>query len=225
LLFIMKTNLLLLFFLAGLSAFAQKNNFPAIKQNAFKMNLLSPIFNTVNISYQRLVTPEKSLQVGFSYMNFNDFLDEEDRIDVDETNKITGYNVIAEYRVNFTGYGLNGFYAGPFLRYLNYTRDYKYSYYNSSPASVYKQTSKYQSMGLGFILGKQFLIKNIFTIDLFAGPVYQVLLENKQSRSGNMQNSSYYSRYDAGAYLGQVIPNNYLKGYSLRAGFNIGLAF
>lgn len=221
-----KTKLLLfLFLLAGSGTFAQKNTFPAMKQNAFKVNLLSPIFNTVNISYQRLITPEKSLQIGFSYMDFNDFLDNADRIGVDETNKVTGYNIIADYRVNFTGYGLNGFYAGPFLRYLNYNRDYKYSYYSSSSTSTYTQTGKYQSVGLGFILGKQFLIKNVFTIDLFAGPVYQLLIENKQSWSGSMPSSGYNLQYQPDTYLGEVIPNNYLKGYSLRAGINIGLAF
>lgn len=233
----MKKLLFILFIAAGLVSDAQNNSLPPIKKNAIKFNLVSPIFNTINLSYQRMLTPYKSLQVTAAYTNFDDFK-EDHSID---KNSVKGLNLTADYRINFSGYGLNGWYISPFARYLNYSKDsykesigYDYSY-------DLQEKSSYQSIGVGLLVGKQFIIKNTITIDLFAGPSFSFLVNQNRkinynvSSSGNnyYYESFYYDDYrnanvideNLRSYLGDVIPNNYLRGYGIRAGINIGFAF
>lgn len=223
----MKKILFMCVLLAGNALYAQENSEPLIKHNAIKVNLLSPIFNTVNLSYQRILTPERSMQFGISYMDFDDFRNIDDNYtfygDVIQNN-VKGVNLILDYKVNFSGYGLNGFYAGPFLRYMIYERNFE-RFYNGTGPTSYTEKANYQSAGIGFLFGKQYLFKNTITLDLYAGPVYQVLVSEK--RTNNLNNGSYTGNRSPGPdyYLGNSISNLYIKGYSLRAGFNIGFAF
>jgi len=60
-------------------------------------------------------------------------------------------------------------------------------------------------------------------VDLFAGPVYQILVEEKVNKSIYNTIPSYYDQ--SPEYLAQSIPNRYLKGYGIRAGITIGIAF
>lgn len=195
---------------ASLTLHAQKSSFPPLKENTIKVNLLSPIFNTVNVSYQRLLSPERSLQLTFSYMNFNNF---QDLFTGNTTTNIKGMNLVTDYKVNFSGYGLNGFYAGPFARYMNYERTYE--------AGNNFEQANIQSIGFGFLLGKQFLFRNTITLDLFAGPAYQVSVQEKfttnyPSGFGSVRHTT---------YMGELISGRYVKGYSMRGGITLGFAF
>lgn len=206
---------------------AQESSSPAIKRNALKVNLLSPLFNTINVSYQRVLTPERSLQLGISYMDFDDFKNIDNNVNYygdDIQNNVKGVNMTLDYKVNFTGYGLNGFYAGPFLRYMNYERNFE-RFYNGSASTYFTEKARFQSAGVGFLFGKQFMFKNTITLDLFAGPVYQILISEK--RTNNISSGSYTGNHNLSPdyYLGNSISNLYIKGYSLRAGFNLGIAF
>ena len=195
-------------------AVAQQKSFAPLKQQALKANILSPFFNTVNLSYQHLLGPERSLQLGISYMDFDDFVDSKQ-----EKNIINGVGAIVEYRRNFTGYGLNGFYAGPFLRYLNYSRKYTQE---QAGTITYEQKGAFQSMGIGFTFGKQFIFKNLLILDVFAGPTYQVLFDKEITRTGRLINGETDL---SEALLGNTITGGYLRGYGVRAGINVGIAF
>ncbi len=196
-----------------------KPKLPPIKSNAIKINLLSPIYSNLSLSYQYCITPFRSLQINAAYMNFNDNINY-------SNNQLTteGFSITPEYRMNFSGYGLNGFYAGPFLRYLDYHKTFQESWYSSSAGFV-KTTEKshFQSIGLGFNFGHQFIIKNKIVIDLFAGPVYQVLIKNQVENSIPPNIGPNYSR--SPEFLAASIPNKYIKGYGISACFTIGLAF
>ena len=187
-----------------------KPKYPPIKENGLKLNILSPIYSNLSLSYQHLITPFKSLQISASYMDFN-YVNR-----VGDDLRVQGFSITPEYRINFNGYGLNGFYAGPFLRYMDYQKTYENNYIGQNS----KENSKFKSVGLGFNIGQQFIIKNTVLIDLFAGPVYQVLVQEDINKTNS---NIYYN--NSNQYLAESIPNRYLRGYGIRAGVTIGVAF
>lgn len=188
-----------------------KPKYPPIKENGLKLNILSPIYSNFSLSYQHLITPFKSFQISASYMDFNDYVNR-----VGDDLRVQGFSITPEYRINFNGYGLNGFYAGPFLRYMDYQKTYEDNYIGQNS----KENSKFKSVGLGFNIGQQFIIKNTVLIDLFAGPVYQVLVQEDINKTNS---NIYYN--NSNQYLAESIPNRYLRGYGIRAGVTIGVAF
>ncbi len=194
-----------------------KPKFPPIKKNGAKINLLSPIYSNLSVSYQCLLTPFRSIQLTASYMDFNDFVKFGNVDDL----RVTGFSITPEYRINFSGYGLNGFYVGPFLRYMDYKKTFDYTDYST----LLKENSSFKSAGIGFNVGKQFIIKNTVLVDLFAGPVYQVLVQEKIDKAITIQQPISYFYEEFTDYLAPSIPNRYIKGYGIRAGITIGIAF
>ncbi len=192
--------------------FAQYNGYTPVKRNGIKFNLLSPIFKNISVSSQHLITPTKSINITAGYMDFNDFAG----TDRYNTWCTKGFSFTPEYRTNYNGYGLNGFYAAPFLRYMFYKTSYDNKDFNGTVTS--KGKGQFQSFGVGFVVGKQYIIKNNILIDFFAGPAYQILLQNKRD---------YGTAYEIneGDLLSNAIPSRYLSGYSIRAGITIGLAY
>jgi hypothetical protein len=189
-----------------------KPKYPPIKENGLKLNILSPVYNNLSLSYQHLVTPFKSFQITAAYMDFNDYVNEGN-----DDLRVQGFSLTPEFRINFNGYGLNGFYAGPFLRYMDYQKIY-------NNTSYLIEDSKFKSIGLGFNIGHQFIIKNTVLIDLFAGPVYQVLVEENINRNYLSTWPNTFTSNDE-SYLAASIPNRYIRGYGIRAGITIGVAF
>lgn len=192
--------------------FAQYGGFTPVKRNGIKFNLLSPIYKNLSIASQHLITPTKSINITAAYMDFNDF----NGNDKYNTWNTTGFSIIPEYRTNYTGYGLNGFYAAPFLRYMFYKTNYDRKDFNGTVTSFGK--GQFQSIGVGFVVGKQFIIKNNILIDFFAGPAYQILIQDKRDYRPAHE-------INVGSVLSNAIPDRYISGYSIRAGITIGLAY
>jgi len=192
-----------------------KPKYPPIKENALKLNIFSPIYSNLSLSYQHLINPFKSFQITAAYMDFNDYINR-----YDDDLRVQGFSITPEYRMNFNGYGLNGFYAGPFLRYMDYHKTYNSNF----SGSIDIEDSKFKSLGIGFNIGQQFIIKNTVIIDLFAGPVYQVLIQEDINKI-NVTNTPWYYTNNSDQYLAGSIPNRYLRGYGIRAGITIGVAF
>jgi hypothetical protein len=218
----MKFKLLSLNLLLTLAAVAQNNN-EALKKHALRFNVLSPIYNTLNLSYQHLLSDDKSLVIGASYMDFNDF-NNSFNFNNEKIN-VKGVSAYAEYRLHFND-GIDGFYAAPFIRYQNYKKDASYGVfynYNNGITTQYSITEKstYQSAGLGFIMGYQLNIKNIIMIDFFGGPSYQILMESNR----NVQNLNKMLTRPSDQLLAESIPNQFLKGYGLRGGIAVGFIF
>lgn len=140
---------MLALFAASFAAKAQDNT----RSNAIKLNPLSLVFLTGNVSYERAVSSNSSLQLGVFYsgVNFSGI-------------KYSGLGITPEFRFYFGGakQALNGVYAAPFVRYQNFKIEEKESGDNTS----------FTTMGGGATIGWQKMWNSGFVLDIFAGPSY-----------------------------------------------------
>ncbi len=227
---------------------------PIEHSSAIKINLLSPFYGTLNLSWQKVLNSNASFQVTASYTDFDSYGSTSDESQGDDyytttktvngsyTTEVTtsrmitgqrthGFAVTPEYRYMLNGRNLTGFYIAPFGRYMyyRYTQDFEissqsYTYLTSQPYSggTYGPSSisngsdlyTYHTMGLGVTVGKQIMFKNKVVIDFFGGPVYSILLA-----------SNHNIKATSDIVIGTGIPNVYLRGYGVRAGITIGLAY
>ncbi len=218
---------------------------------AVKINLLSPFYSTVNLAWQKVLSPEASFQLTASYTDFDSYGSTTDEspdpyshsstvtsgvntINISiysavKSQRTQGFTVMPEYRYNLNGRGLSGFYIAPFMRYMYYEysrqldkrvevsvmdnqtgMQVNYTRYREKGSDLYT----YHSLGFGATVGKQTIFKNKVALDLFVGPCYSFVLAS---------NIDVKSTSDI--IIGSGIPNLYLRGYGLRAGFTIGLAY
>lgn len=222
-----KRAIIYLFLCTGLTSLAQE-----AKHN-IKTNLLSPFLNTLNISYEVLKPNDKSIQIGISYMDYNGYLSSESNYDngynygYDEN--VKGVAATFEYRILFTEKGFNNTYIAPYFRAMHYQKkatNRSYDYFSSQVPFAETNTdelSKYTSIGVGFVFGRQFVFNNKITLDLFAGPAYQILVD--QYRSLVDRDTKTVLKPSDNAKLSKFINNRYLDGYGLRAGITLGLLF
>lgn len=144
-----KISLMLAFVAATIAVNAQD----AGRSNAIKLNPLSLAFMTGNISYERAVSSQASVQLGvfYSSVGFGGL-------------KYTGYGFTPEFRYYFAGAkeALNGVYVGPFARYQSFKLEDKEDGSNTS----------FTTIGGGAVIGWQKMWNSGFTLDLFAGPAY-----------------------------------------------------
>lgn len=164
-------------------------------------------------------------------MDFNDF--DNNNYSYNNTTMVTSTNVkgvslTLDYKIHFTEQGFEGAYLAPFARMLYYERNaVVIGNTASGPPNYYmdyyKEKFNYTSLGLGFIVGYQFVINNRVSFDFFGGPAYQILLaENKTTT--NLSTGKYVENQDE-TLLADAIPNRYIKGYGLRGGVTIGFLF
>ncbi len=221
------------------------------RTQAIKINLLSPFYGTVNLAWQKVVSPEACFQLTASYTDFDSYGSVSDEAPspyensthvvngiytVDtyiynavKSQRTQGFTVMPEYRYNLNGRGLTGFYIAPFARYMYYeysrqlekrieetvlnnqtNTSVSYTRYKVNGSDLYT----YHSLGFGATVGKQTMFKNKVVIDLFVGPCYSFILASNINVNATSD-----------VIIGSGIPNLYLRGYGLRAGFTIGLAY
>jgi hypothetical protein len=122
-------------------------------KNAVKINPLSLLVTTGNVSYERAVSNNKSVQLGayYSGIGLGDF-------------KYEGYGITPEFRFYFgsRGTALNGGYIAPFARYQNF----------SIADKATKDKATFETIGGGAVMGWQKSWQGGFTLDVFAGPSY-----------------------------------------------------
>jgi hypothetical protein len=144
----MKNFLIVVLFL--LSAFAIT---PAKAQsNAIKINILSPIFRTINLSYERALSETSSFQLGvfFTGASVGDF-------------KYSGFGITPEYRFYLSATEApQGVYVAPFLRYQGVKIE------EETTASE----ADFTAFGGGVVIGKQWIFKERITLDIFLGPSF-----------------------------------------------------
>lgn len=123
------------------------------RANAVKLNPLSLALMTGNVSYERAVSDNSSIQLGVFYSG----------VSISGL-KYSGLGVTPEYRIYFGGQkqALNGVYAAPFLRYQNFSLTEKES----------NDKASFTSFGGGATIGWQKMWPSGFVLDLFAGPAY-----------------------------------------------------
>ncbi|HEV7330777.1 MAG TPA: DUF3575 domain-containing protein [Flavisolibacter sp.] len=160
------------------------------KSNAFKVNILSPIVKSGSFFYERAINETSSAQLGVGFTAYKaDFL------------KISGVFFTPEYRFYLSNEVMNGFYIAPFARYQNL----KIEDTESDPTSPDKATLS--TIGGGLTVGRQWLFKDIVTLDIFLGPSYN---------SGKMKVTSGDEVED--------VPGVF-NGFGLRTGVTLGIAF
>lgn len=149
----MKKIALAMSFLAAVcSAKAQIDD--DLGKNALKLNPLSILVATGNISYERVTTEKQSFQLGAFYTG----------VKLSGT-KYRGFGITPEYRF-FVGrdkQAMNGMYVAPFLRYQHFTLEVP----DESTTKV-----DYSSIGGGAVLGWETTMDDIFVVDFFFGPAY-----------------------------------------------------
>lgn len=140
----MKKLLVIAAIFSSASAFAQ--------QNAVKVNILSPIFSTINVSFEHALSETGSLQLGFYYTGAS----------VGDT-KFSGFGITPEYRIYLSETpAIEGFYLAPYARYQSYTLS----------TDIDDSEATFSAFGGGVVIGKQWVFKERVTLDLFLGPNY-----------------------------------------------------
>jgi hypothetical protein len=211
--------------------FSNAQQTEVMRKHAIKTNMLSAIYNTLNISYEKLKTNGNSLLIGASYMDFDDFGENDYNYNNNSFTKVEGVSLTGEYRLHFSGQGFEGGYVGGFGRAMYYSRvaeivNYNYQSFRqpgSTDIDIIKEKFNYISVGIGFVVGYQYVIKNRITFDLFGGPVYQYLIhEDRKTR--NLNTGANIQSQDE-TLLAERIPNKYIRGYGLRGGITVGILF
>ena len=162
----------LLGFLATTKSFAQENN--------IKLNMLSPLIRVFNVSYERKVADDASLQVGIGLLDNNSIFSD---------TQIKGVSITPEYRfyLSESHESLDGFYVAPFLRYQNYT---------ATDDDIINGELKLTRYGLGVIAGYQWIFKERVSLDVFGGTSYN---NNDISTSGGASENDFdLGFFDAG---------------------------
>jgi hypothetical protein len=137
-------------------AFAQDG-----QKNVIKVNPLSLLVKTGNVSYERQVNKSQTFQIGgyYSGISLGDI-------------QYSGFGITPEYRFYFAGKkeAFNGVYAAPFGRYQNFTLKDKET----------SDKATFTSIGGGAIIGYEKKFNGGFVLDVFAGPSYNsVSFKNK----------------------------------------------
>lgn len=180
-----KTLILFLVILFTIPSLSQEQSNVSSEKNVFKVNSLSLFLGTGSIFYERKISDLTSAQMGVAYLNFKL-----------SSTKFTGLILTPEFRFYLKKKAIDGFYVAPYLRYQDFTLEDK------SAASKGSLTS----MGGGFLLGRQWIKKSGFVMDLFFG--------------GHYGSSSV--KVDSGT---DSFNTDWFSGFSPRVGFAIGFAF
>ncbi|GCC52189.1 DUF3575 domain-containing protein [Chryseotalea sanaruensis] len=153
------------------------------QENTFKINILSPIFKTLNLQYEHKIKENSSVQLGFFYTGYS----------VGETS-FSGFGITPEYRFYLSSTEApQGVYVAPFLRYQSF---------NLSEESTDSEAT-FTTIGGGAIIGKQWIFKEKVVLDLFIGPAYN---------SGSVDVKSGTDSFDVGTFDGFGLRTGFCLG-------------
>jgi hypothetical protein len=168
-----------------ISSFAQDQPNAKIEKNVFKVNTLTLIIGMGSIFYERKLSDVTSAQMGVGYLNYK----------ISDT-KFTGLILTPEVRIYPRKNAIDGVYLSPYLRYQNFSVEDKVT---ASKGSL-------TSMGGGLVIGRQWITKSGFTMDLFFGGHYSSATVKVDSGTDSFNESA-------------------IKGFKTRVGFALGFAF
>lgn len=121
-------------------------------QNLFKINLLSPLVRTGSFFFERAVSEDISVQLGFFYTGAS----------IVDT-KFRGFGLTPELRYYLSEKhpAPRGVFIAPFARYQSFNL-----------SDDFGNEGSYSSFGGGLLVGTQTLFKNRISLDAWAGPAY-----------------------------------------------------
>lgn len=156
------------------------------RKNVVKINTLTLVLGMGSVYYERKINDVMSGQLGATYVNYK----------FGDNTKFSGLSVSPEVRFYFQNDAVDGVYAAPYARYQNFGLDNTETNDNAS----------YSNVGGGLALGRQWITKSGFTMDLFFGGHYS---------SGKIE----------GASGDESFSTDLFEGFGIRAGFLLGFAF
>jgi hypothetical protein len=153
-----KISLLLVCFMFTTLMFAQSE-----KKNIVKTNIISPLFRTFHLNYERAFTEKVSGQLGLMYFA---------GLDRNDT-KFNGFAVTPEVRLYPKGTALEGFFLGLSPRYQSFKLETTTESFDDNGNPV-KNTNKatLRSMGAGLVVGGQWIFGDIVSLELYGGPSF-----------------------------------------------------
>ncbi|ULQ57092.1 DUF3575 domain-containing protein [Flavihumibacter rivuli] len=173
-------------FIVGLGAFWVFDSQAQIRaSNAFKLNPLSLLYRTTNISYERAVSSNQSLQTGFmlSKVRLGKY-------------HYSGLGFTPAYRFFVSGSreALNGIYVSPFFSF----RSFKIRESNTS------LSASFYTIGGGMLFGWQKIFDSGFVLDMFLGPSYSDATFTRKDDGESFVLRSIYAGYGmkAGVTIG-----------------------
>jgi hypothetical protein len=179
----MKKLLIFSFFVAISGFFSHQT----MAQNVVKANILSPVFKTGSFFYERGISENKSFQVGVYFTGYK-------LGDV----RLRGYGITPEFRYYLSATEApEGVYIAPYARYQSF----------SLTEATSTGKGKYSSVGGGVLIGKQWIFKNLISLDTFIGPGYN---------AGSV-------KVDVGEE--ESLDVGSLGGFGIRTGITLGLKF
>lgn len=204
-----KTLLLPALLLAG-AAHAQTN--------ALKVDIFQPIVNTLALSFEHKLSETSSFQIGLAgTFSYND---EGSTFyygsgSSSSSRHTSGFALTPEYRFYLSEKhpALEGFYVAPYLRYqyLSQTVDANiYTQGGGQQLSTYD--ASLNAFGLGIVVGRHWIFKQRFSLDIFTGPGYTIT-------SVSSGNAGFAPR--KGDFVGYYNNTN----YDFRGGATFGIAF
>lgn len=187
------------------------------QNNAVKVDIFQPIINTLALSFEHKLSESSSVQVGlsgtFGYKDDGSYsYGPNGYYDGRST---SGFAITPEYRLYLSEKhpALEGFYVAPYLRYqylsqtgTNYTLNGNGGRYNQS------YEASLSAFGLGVVVGRHWIFKKHFSLDIFTGPGYTFASTSSNQVGYTPQK---------GDFVGYISNNS----YDFRGGATFGFAF
>ena len=140
------------------------------QQAIIKVNPLNPILGRYTLGAEVAVSEHSSLSllISRSRLNFDGFkYTTGNGSEVSGELELTSWGFMPEYRYYFGQQNLKGFYAGAFANYARMSAIVNIN--GGSENTTGSASTKFNNYGLGLMTGYNFLIKEHFSIDVFAG--------------------------------------------------------
>tara|TARA_B110001469_G_scaffold80144_1_gene75808 strand:- start:218 stop:772 length:555 start_codon:yes stop_codon:yes gene_type:complete len=123
------------------------------QENVVKTNILSPLFYSGSVSFEHVFNWSSSYNIGISYTPSQDI----SASYFDEKQKLTGFAATLGLRLYTKKDAPSGYYLGPYLRHQSVSLE-------TDDISATLSVSS-----AGIITGYQFIINEVFSIDIYMG--------------------------------------------------------
>ena len=157
-----------IFFVLLFGLFISQTGFA--QQAIIKVNPLNPILGRYTLGAEFAVSQHSSLSllISRSRLGFDDLKYKTgDGKEVSGELELTSWGFMPEYRYYFGEQSLKGFYAGAFGNYARMSANISVN--GGSESTTGSANTSFNNYGLGIMTGYNFLIKEHFSIDVFAG--------------------------------------------------------
>ena len=179
---------------------------PTNKKNNIKTSLTSFLLSTVHLNYERVINQKVTFQIGAYYT----FLGSDGAFGSNNSNergKLRGFGITPEIRFYPNGVAPMGFFVAvsPRFQYFEETG----TGYNSNIGGLGYSEVKTATIGTAVIVGRQWLIGDSISLDLYLGPSVNGVISRKELNT---------------QYTDSNLPP-YTRPIGFRCGFSVGFAF